>query len=164
LPDNFGAAWNGFLRLYNLFQFIPEAYPVTSDEAVFTSYHELMGGAGASDADSKTRGVVTDEEWRRAWDEALDLALEESEALLSELREHGAPPPLMPYELTDEGKIVAQAELGWPDQRVVVLLPDERMYQSDFEQAGWTAYGLPDVQTTLDELLEHLFDGVDTSA
>ena len=163
VPDNFGEAWNGFLRLYNLFQFIPEAYPVTSDQADFTGYHELMGGAGAADAHSVPHGVVANEEWRQAWDEAFDLALEETEALLSELRGHGAPPPIMPYELTNEGKIVAQAELGWPDQHVAVLLPDQATFTSDFEQAGWTAYALKEAQTTVNEVLEHLVDGVDTS-
>ena len=156
VPDNFEAAWNGFLRLYNLSQFLPEAYPVTSDRSDFAAYHELIGSAPPVEPDSPSASRLTGEAWDEAWDEAFENALPETEEILATLREMEVPPPHMPYGLTNDGTIVAQAELGWPDQRVAILLPEESAYRPKFEGAGWSTYMLPDAQTSIDEVVDAL--------
>lgn len=40
--DDFERDWNGFLRLYNLLQFVPASYPVTADADAFQEYQQLI--------------------------------------------------------------------------------------------------------------------------
>jgi len=63
--------------------------------------------------------------------------------------------PEVGYELMDEkGRVIAEAELAWPDVRTAVLLPDSGAEAALFAGQGWhsfTADGseLPDELRTL---------------
>jgi len=154
VPDDFEAAWNGFLRLYNLYQFLPESYPVTADGEAFAAYHELLGtGVPGTDKDRlpvDERGDgSTDEEWAMIF----EYALPETAELLRELRRAGVPAPQSPYELQRDGTIVADAELGWPASSVAVLLPEQSDHRTMFEEEGWEVFTLREAQERPDELI-----------
>jgi len=154
--DDFEAAWNGLLRLYNLFQFLPEVYPVTADSEAFTAYCELIGSAPrASDSrldEDETREMAQEE----AWAEVVEYALEESETVLRALHEAGIAAPEMPFELQQSGAIVADAELGWPARSVAVVRPQQEERAGTFKEAGWRVFTLEEVSKDPNMLVDAL--------
>lgn len=73
------------------------------------------------------------------WLEVSDLAAREVQTLVSEIAAKGCIPPEVGYELADgAGRIVAEAELAWPDARTAVLL--DMRFRSDFEAQGWAVF------------------------
>ncbi|PSQ84476.1 MAG: hypothetical protein BRD44_00800, partial [Bacteroidetes bacterium QS_7_67_15] len=152
--EAFEAAWNGFLRLYNLFQFLPGAYPISADEEAFWGYEELIGQR-SSLGDSSQPGA-SDESNEEAWEEVFEYALDDVRPLLEPLREARMPPPNVPFELQQNGQIVAEAELGWSDRKVAVLLPGQTAHKDTFEDQEWSVYEAADLdgdpQTLIDAL------------
>lgn len=154
-------AWNGVLRLYNLFQFLPNAYPAATGPKSMAEYHELIGRSADADAadrrpdldgqpgrpegrqsEGKRSATTPAAESDAAWEAALEYALEETSALLEVLRDAGAPAPAMPYEHQEDGVIVAVADLGWPGANVAVILPDQEAHRGRLESKGWEVLAL----------------------
>jgi len=132
----FESVWNGYLRLYNLLQFIPHTYFVTrqgmTDEYIY---------GGFEDYASKDSSINNNE-----WDEVLDLTDSKIHGLINQLAENNCPVPEVGFELIDKnGQIIAEAELGWPDNQIAFLLPNQLIYSVLFNQAGWKAVPLKDV-------------------
>lgn len=70
------------------------------------------------------------------WEAAMADVLPEAQSLLQAAMEAGARCPIVGYELLDDAdRVVAQAELAWPDRRVGVLTDD--IGRDVFEAAGW---------------------------
>jgi DEAD/DEAH box helicase domain-containing protein len=157
--EEFEASWNGFLRLYNLLQFVPESYPVSTDEEAFYGYEELIGtrsAPGLGDHVPAEEGGSFDEE---AWADAKEFALEEATSVMDQLYEEKVPAPSVPYELVQEGEIVAEAELGWEEAQVAVLAPYQEAHHDAFGEEGWTVFQLQDVRDDPTELLRQLQNG-----
>ncbi|MNE47251.1 hypothetical protein D3C80_1416460 [compost metagenome] len=63
--------------------------------------------------------------------------------------------PVVGYELMDQkGRVIAEAELAWPDVRTAVLLPDSGAETAIFAGQGWHSFSadgseLPDELRTL---------------
>ncbi|MCY1448053.1 hypothetical protein D9M71_647000 [compost metagenome] len=63
--------------------------------------------------------------------------------------------PEVGFELMDEkGRVIAEAELAWPDARTAVLQPDTEVGAALFAGQGWHSFtadgsGLPDELRTL---------------
>jgi len=69
-----------------------------------------------------------------AWAAAHDLADPACAALLHACRADGLPTPEVGYDLVGRGgRVVATAELAWPDRRIALFLPGQ---ESDLLQAG----------------------------
>jgi hypothetical protein len=67
------------------------------------------------------------------------------------------PPPDVPsYELRRNGQIVAEAELGWPDRKVAVMLPGQTAHKDIFEEQGWSVYEAADLNDDPQELVDAL--------
>ena len=123
------SAWNGVLRLFNLLQFLPQAWWTTRSGVSGGLYPEFV----PTDADDDPIA------------EAHRFVAPELRPLLRQLAERGrfAPERGLPfpepgYELADAaGKVVAEAELAWPGQRVAVLLPDQDRHRMHLMKAGW---------------------------
>jgi DEAD/DEAH box helicase domain-containing protein len=155
--DRFEASWNGFLRLYNLLQFVPECYPVSSEAEAFKGYDELLGTRTAPAPDEPLpAGKSFDEE---EWEEAREFAIEEVGPLLDYLYEETAPAPSVPYELMRDGEIVATAELGWAQSQVAVLAPNQGGNGEAFEDKGWTVFSWDEVTEEPGPVLRALRDG-----
>lgn len=156
----FEAAWNGVLRLYNLFQFLPNAYPAAADEKSWAGYHELIGPAAGRDQ-KDTLPEASPGADAEAWETTLEYALDETRDLLTDLRAAGAPPPTMPYQHQEGGAIIAEAELGWPQAAVAVLLPKQEEHRSILEDAGWDVFTLRDATETPGAVTEALTDAAE---
>ena len=165
---DFESDWNGFLRLYNLFQFIPDAYPTTADEEVFREYGDLIGRAESDSlrdhvpeheagGEGRPVGEFDEEEWEETFAEA-EYSPDAGRALLKELYEAEVPAPNVPHELRVGGEIVGTAEIGWPGFEVAVLLPDQESYRGAFEDDGWTVHSISDVKGVPERLAEALLE------
>ncbi|MBV4465788.1 DEAD/DEAH box helicase [Pseudomonas sp. SWRI79] len=90
-----------------------------------------------------------------AWQEALDLAAQDLQLWGLVLAGLGVTAPEVGYELMDEkGRVIAEAELAWPDARTAVLLPDTGAEAALFAGQGWHSFTvdgseLPDELRTL---------------
>ena len=136
--------WNGFLRLYNLFQFIPDAYPATADEDAFRGYEELIGTSASETLhdhvpEDEDSDGYDEEKWDKAFSDA-EYSPEPVMEILRALHEADVPAPRVPFELQENGRIVGTAELGWPGPKVAVLLSNQESYKEPFEESGWEAY------------------------
>ena len=165
---DFESDWNGFLRLYNLFQFIPDAYPVTADEEASRGYEDLIGRAESDSlrdhvpeheagGEGRPVGEFDEEEWEATVAEA-EYSPDVVRALLKELYEAEVPAPNVPHELQSGGRIVGTAEIGWPGFEVAVLLPDQESYRGAFEDDGWTVHSISDVDGAPERLAEALLE------
>jgi DEAD/DEAH box helicase domain-containing protein len=160
--SDFESSWNGFLRLYNLFQFVPDAYPVTADEEAFRGYEELIGTSAPETLrdhvpEDGALGAFDEKEWAETFSDA-EYSPEPVTEILRALHEADIPAPSVPFELRSDGRIVGTAELGWPGPDVAVLLPDQESYEGSFEESGWDVYpartAKEDPERLIDALLE----------
>jgi DEAD/DEAH box helicase domain-containing protein len=138
--EAFEATWNGYLRLYNLFQFLPHAFFVTQDGMERQLYEGLRFG---SEARTET---IHEKAEQAAWAEVRELTQPALYDLLDQLAARRWPVPEPGYELINaEGEIVATAELGWTTLQIAFLNDRELASQRLFEAAGWQVCLLCDV-------------------
>jgi len=131
----FKGAWNGFIRMYNVYQFIPDAVFITTKGISEGQYLWLM-------ADSATQKDQSSEE-----SNALVTLQTVTDArihpLLSFLVTHNLPLPEAGFELCDEkGEIIATAELSWPAKKIAFLRENEQGYEHVFTANGWRSAAL----------------------
>jgi DEAD/DEAH box helicase domain-containing protein len=70
----------------------------------------------------------------------IELADGTLRGVVEEVAAAGCLLPEPGYELaSEEGEVVATAELAWPAVRVAVLLEAESAHQAEFETRGWRA-------------------------
>ena len=134
--EGFQTAWNDVLRAFNLLQFLPLAWWTTRRGTEANLYHELP-----IESQGWMTGVPDEPdgpETATAWADALRFAADEVQADLLRLRELDMPPPEAGFELTGPtGGVLAEAELGWEDHRVAVLMTDRSKDRATFESRGW---------------------------
>ena len=119
--------WNGVLRLFNLLQFLPNAWWTTRVGVRRTVYPELARAGAPPPSDVPPEG----------WDEAIGLAAPELWPVMEHWYGLGLPVPEAGFELADAGgRVIAEAEVAWPERKVAVLLPDQQPWAT-FEEAGW---------------------------
>ncbi len=134
--DDFQVAWNDVLRAFNLLQFLPLAWWTTGRGAEANLYDDLPVESHSWLGD--VSGGPVEPESTTAWADALRFAAEEVRPALTSLRERDLPPPDAGFELTgSNGRVVAEAELGWEDHRVAILMTDQSPDRATFESRGW---------------------------
>jgi hypothetical protein len=134
--SGFRHAWNGFLRLFNLFQFLDKSWFVTSSSVDEFDWSELVGTALEPDQLS----------WERVWSDARDDAFPEYDAVLSTAWDAGIrEEPTRGYELISESgrPLGPVAEIAWLDAKVGILdaPEDDPYFEEDrdmFENEGWS--------------------------
>ncbi|MDY6988932.1 MAG: DEAD/DEAH box helicase [Thermodesulfobacteriota bacterium] len=131
----FQSAWNGFLRLYNLFQFLPYSYFVTVEGNKAKAYDTIKL---FDEPVVGTAGVKEEPAEKENWDSVKEMTDKQIHSLLDLLKEKGWPLPEAGYELVAEnGEIIASAELGWEGSKIAVLAEEESEFKAKFSQFGW---------------------------
>lgn len=75
------------------------------------------------------------------WQEALELAAQEVQAWGLALAALGSSAPQPGYELMDgKGRVIAEAELAWPDALTAVLMPGTTTDSALFVEQGWHVF------------------------
>jgi DEAD/DEAH box helicase domain-containing protein len=134
----FKAAWNGFIRMYNIYQFIPEAVFITSKGISEGHYSWLITEEGQEE--EKAPGDSA------AWAELRKVTDVGIHPLLSFLSSRGLPLPEAGFELCNEGnEIIATGELCWPEKKIALLRDDEIVGKSCFIERGWQTMPLADI-------------------
>lgn len=152
---SFKQDWRDFLRLLNLFQFLPRFWFTASgaaspEAAVVTPVQPPAPVAEPA----TTAGQPEPDATQSAWAELLRFG-DGYEDLLGALRLAGCAPPLQGFEPVNEhGHPEGLAELAWEERRLAIL------YQGDdpapFMRRGWTVLYLEDVLEDVPSLLHHL--------
>ena len=124
--EGYRATWNGALRLYNLVQFLPNAWWTTSTAVSQGGYPEFVHPSAPT------------EKLSAPWKQALEEVDEELRELLASVAGSDIPPPEIGYELEgSSGKVIGEAEIGWPDHKVAVLMRHQGEHERSFDSAGW---------------------------
>lgn len=145
----FEPAWNGFLRLYNLFQFIPHSYFVTGQDMEQGVAYSGFKETGAEDIFGT----------KSKWDEILELTDPAFHGLIRKIAERACPVPEAGFEFVDEkGQIVAEAELGWIEKKMAFLLSRQIEFLTIFQQAGWEVAEIDEVLNNLEKYISLLND------
>jgi DEAD/DEAH box helicase domain-containing protein len=127
--SGFKRAWNGLLQLMNVIQFLPGAQFVSTQFlADGYSVPERSGAPADFTADKRT-GL---------YQNLRELVIDETAlTVLAFSFELGMPVPVPGFEICDDdGRVLGEAELAWPEQRLAALLDGDS--PDPFEEAGWT--------------------------
>jgi DEAD/DEAH box helicase domain-containing protein len=123
---------------------------------LWAGHAEMPGLSGLQASPALRQAQQT---FNERWQTALDLTSPQVHAWLLALARAGSAFPDIGFELTDErGRVLAEAELAWPDLQVAVLLPEYQDDAAHFEAQGWTAHVATEEapgQALLDSLKEH---------
>jgi DEAD/DEAH box helicase domain-containing protein len=140
--QEFQEEWNGFLRLFNLFQFLPRCIAMSAtgieDSTVDMSGVVMLAG-------SALREVGTASE--SAWNEILELSDTLVRPLIERLHESGKGLPEVGFEIVgSDGTVAGQAELAWETEKIAVLLDEQLPYRDEFENQGWKIFTSEEVE------------------
>lgn len=139
----FQSRWNGFLRLYNFYQFLPYTYFVTFEGNKAKAYDTIKLFEGADTYTADARGNETA---GNIWDAVKEMTDPQIHGLLDLLRDNAWPVPEPGFELEAEnGEIMACAELGWEELKIAFLLDNEKAYQPRFTAFGWKTVSISEV-------------------
>lgn len=134
--EDYRVAWNGMLRVFNFLQFLPLAWWTTRRGTEANLYDGLPAESHAWLGDDPR--PTDDPETTSAWADALRFAADELGPVLRQLQARELPPPVVGCELTgSRGRVMAEAELGWTDHRVAVLMMEQASDSVTFEAHGW---------------------------
>lgn len=124
--------WRCWLWLYNAFQMLPGMLLVTYQNLMMGEFSNLHS-KGAKPA-SAGQGAV----YAAAWKQVIDLAVSALRPDLQTLSDENFPPPdEIGFEFEKDGNVIAEAELAWKDKKVVILLPHQKEYLSNWEKEHW---------------------------
>ena len=135
------------LQLYNTAQFMPGVLMATASGLDAHDYEILGAMVGGAQAPGQPPGHAG---LSAAWQVVFEQTLSELAGGLKALAAAGAMPPEVGTELADEkGKVLADAELTWVDQKLALLRSDQADLAEAWQAAGWTAQVLDDKLATI---------------
>jgi DEAD/DEAH box helicase domain-containing protein len=139
-------AWQGVLRQFNLFQFLPYVWVITERSAATIRPELSTLSVNAAPTAAPQPKVEIQEDWQQLM-AFTDPAVH---PLLEQLAQRHLPRPEPGYELEDEDGAVltVPAELAWPEFQIALLLDEADL--NSFSDQGWSAYSLDDVQADPD--------------
>jgi DEAD/DEAH box helicase domain-containing protein len=133
ISQNFREEWNGYLRILNLFQFLPGCTAVSAKGV------EQDISAGVTPVRAAVAGVIAPVP--SEWEEAMGLADPELRQLMERVRESGIDPPETGWEIIGtDGAVAGQAELVWEYSKVVLLIESQAHYLEEFQRQGWRVF------------------------
>jgi DEAD/DEAH box helicase domain-containing protein len=136
LEPNYQLAWQRLLSSWNLLQFHPEVRVVTSSQL-----QDLVSVVATPETMAPPVAATT----------LSSLADPSCHPVLTRCEELGLAAPVVGFELLWALRVVADAELAWPDKKVAVLLFDDE--GTAFEAAGWRWF-LPEEVEKVVEVLQ----------
>jgi DEAD/DEAH box helicase domain-containing protein len=126
---------------FNAMQFLPGTWMVTGSGLDAHDYDALPSGLGALGV--PVAAGAAQAAWLAVWETVLEKTLSELRPGLHGLAQAGATIPEVGLELADEkGRVTADAELAWLDERVLVLRADQADLATLWAAAQWTVVGL----------------------
>lgn len=128
-------AWRRWLQLFNAMQFLPGTLMVTSSGLDGHDYEALQSSSAVS---APAAGGMGNAALLAVWETTLEQILDALRPGLRRLAEAGAAVPEVGLELADEkGRVLADAELAWPSEKLVVLREDQADLSETWTAAQW---------------------------
>ena len=140
LKDRLGklefALWSGFLRSYNLFQFLEKTLFTTTLGVEAEAYNEILFKQVTS----------FNQEWVAIFEEVVD----EAQPLVKKLSmEKGISLPLVGEEIVDDkGVVVGESELMWSEEKIIVTLGEKPLLE------GWSIFTIDEDESIIKTLQE----------
>ena len=141
-------AWRQWLQLFNLLQVLPVLLMTTIKAIQLGDLEGLT--ARRQDADLSTRlgahlgtKSIDQKVLSKNWLAAIDLTIEPLQLGLGQLAAMNAPLPEIGYELADDREVViAEAEMAWINEKIVLLTYEGLDAAKAWTTAGWKVLGL----------------------
>ncbi len=130
----FERGWINFLRLFNIFQFLPYTIFITLEGMRQGIYADLEP---AFSDESEVQGTYPLPGNDQSWQEAFDLVDPQVHDFLDARRREGCPPPEVGYDIKVKQRVVATAELAWPEDKIVYIWPGQEEEVQGIENDGW---------------------------
>ena len=129
-------AWRHWLHVFNTLQMLPGTWIATAQGLEQHDYDLLSPWP-----QSTTAAIPSDQPAiHGAWAETLGQVMAPIQPGLARLAQAGALVPVIGLELADDkGSVVADAEIGWTDAKVVVLRADQSDMVDAWSERGWKA-------------------------
>jgi DEAD/DEAH box helicase domain-containing protein len=129
-------SWRRWLQLFNSMQFLPGTLMVTGSGLAGYDYEALQGGE--SGVGAPATGGMGNAALLAVWETTLEQTLDALRPGLRRLAEAGAAVPEVGLELADEkDRVLADAELAWPSEKLVVLRDDQTDLSETWAAAQW---------------------------
>ena len=140
--SDFEYSWISFLRLYNVFQFLPHAYFVTTTGVEKEYYDNINLEKGSSVNLISTHSFETEQpsetKIKQEWEEVFELVNERILPIVEDLSLKHIPLPEVGYELlSSNGEVCGEAELAWENLKLAFLTKDQKDYAQKFNEMGW---------------------------
>jgi DEAD/DEAH box helicase domain-containing protein len=140
--------WRKWLALFNQEQMLQGMLLATRsavDEGDCAGWLPPQAEDAVAGASSPSQQMLAKE-----WDDVVEQTLQPLRSGLLQLAGWNAPLPLIGHELADDrGHVVAEAEMAWPDQRLVVLTAGQDDLSAGWMKAGWDVLQLSDDYLTV---------------
>ena len=151
ISEDFEKYWNGFMRMYNFFQFSTNSLFFTTsglDNGVYNRIFDLYVETQCSTLENTE---VYDEV-----SELMELCDESCYELLNTLRDRKLLyPDTCGYELVNkDGVVIGECELAWSEYKVALIIEEHETYRKIFEENGWKVFNIKDYN--LDDLKKSL--------
>lgn len=140
LKDRLGklefSSWSGFLRAYNLFQFLEQTLFTTSLGVEEHAYEEITFSQESS----------LNQEWEAIFEEVVD----EAQALVKKLSTNKKISlPLVGEEIVDDkGVVIGESELMWSKLKIIVTLEEKPLLE------GWSIFTIDEEESIIKTLQE----------
>ncbi|MBF0230041.1 MAG: DEAD/DEAH box helicase [Desulfamplus sp.] len=168
VSDGFEAAWNGFLRGYNLFQFLPRAGFLTTT-GIAAHFYENIPSIDSNNNQCSTENLSKEipkesshtsfedsADFIKAWEELKSLVLPEFMPLVEQMQKSGITAPEAGIEVEKNGEVTGEIELAWIGKRVAVLKSDYAYLKISLESDGWRCFEIEEISSSLETLLSAL--------
>jgi len=150
--DALHKSWRAWLHIYNTTQALPGTWLVTDSGLDAQDYVQLTTLASTSGESPSGNAALSG-----AWEEVLAQTLKPMQAGMALLAAAGADIPVMGLELADDnGKVVADCELGWPSIKLTVLRDDQEDLVESWTSQGWRVLLLNESMDMVDEANWHV--------
>lgn len=138
--ESFMPAWQGLLVLHNLLQFLPGVLFATLrmlQSSLDTQLYDLVFERTPAPTVPTTTYPID-----------LDLVHPDVVELLLKIFDQHIPLPQCAYELTAvDGSVTAEAELAWPEHKLVLLTREQELCSHLFANKGWRVHLLTAADT-----------------
>ena len=127
--------WRRWLWMFNIFQMLPGVLMATR-VGLDAGDHEGLTLSTTKRSAPDSQGASQ----AAAWESVIDQAMGVLSDGLHSLMDAGWPPPdEVGYELEQDGKVLAEAELVWSQRKLVLLVPEQIDSKTEWVVKGWKA-------------------------
>ncbi|NCC60224.1 MAG: DEAD/DEAH box helicase [Verrucomicrobiae bacterium] len=137
---SFESTWSGFLRLSNIFQFIPGAVFLTST-GIEAHVFDFLTVQTPGNPMNSGETIPPDDRWI----EAREFSRSSYLPLLDTLQSAGVPAPIVGYEIMQEGKVAGEAEMAWEEECIAILEDGEDTTEKLIQGMNWTVLKMRNV-------------------